>query len=149
MEHQEDNNITLLSFSVIACILYSKQIGLWSTLIIIFVIPYSGKVWWVESLVNRLRFCKLKPSKVVVTINNSLADRYSYSPNFFPPNAWKEWIRQIFSPLNFPLYSTFVWEHVIICLLITIICIHFVRNFGNRQENACYSHPHTSWHKYG
>ena len=42
-----------------------------------FLILYSGKVWWVESLanlVNRLQFTKLKPSKVVVTINNLLAD---------------------------------------------------------------------------
>ena len=36
-------------------------------------IPYSGKVWWVESLANLancLQFAKLKPSKVVPTINN-------------------------------------------------------------------------------
>ena len=42
-------------------------------------ILYSGKVWQVESLVNlanRLRFAKLKPSKVVVTINNPLADLF-------------------------------------------------------------------------
>ena len=34
-------------------------------------IPYSGKVWQIESLanlVNHLQFAKLKPSKVVVTI---------------------------------------------------------------------------------
>ena len=40
-------------------------------------IPYSGKVWRGESLVNlanRLRFAKLKPSKLVVTIDNPLAD---------------------------------------------------------------------------
>ena len=40
-------------------------------------IPYSGNVWRVESLVNlvnRLRFAKLKPSKVVVSMNNLLAD---------------------------------------------------------------------------
>ena len=37
-------------------------------------VPYSGKVWWVESLANRLQIAKLKPSKVVVTINNTLAD---------------------------------------------------------------------------
>ena len=42
-------------------------------------VPYSGKVWWVESLanlVNCLQFAKLKPSKVVVTINNPLADLF-------------------------------------------------------------------------
>ena len=40
---------------------------------IIHAVPYSGIVWWVESLanlVNHLQFAKLKPSKVVVTIKN-------------------------------------------------------------------------------
>ena len=40
---------------------------------------YSRKVWWVESLailVNRRRFTKLKPSKLVVTINSPLADLF-------------------------------------------------------------------------
>ena len=40
-------------------------------------IPYSGKVWQGESLTNlanHLRFAKLKPSKLVVTIDNPLAD---------------------------------------------------------------------------
>ena len=34
-------------------------------------IPYSGKVWWVESLANvanHQRFAKLKPSKLVIII---------------------------------------------------------------------------------
>ena len=42
-------------------------------------IPYSGKVWQVKSLmnlVNCLKFAKLKPSKVVVTINNPSADLF-------------------------------------------------------------------------
>ena len=46
--------------------IYDKQLH------IIYAVPYSGIVWWVESLanlVNRLQFAKLKPSKVVVTIN--------------------------------------------------------------------------------
>ena len=45
----------------------------------VYKIPYSGKVWQVESLenlANRLRFPKLKPSKVVVTINNPLANLF-------------------------------------------------------------------------
>ena len=40
---------------------------------------YSEKAWQVESLanlVNCLRFAKLKPSKLVVTINNPLADLF-------------------------------------------------------------------------
>ena len=51
------------------------------------VIPYSGKVWRVESLanlVNCLQFAKLKPSKVVVTINKPLADLF-IRQTFFPP----------------------------------------------------------------
>ena len=48
-------------------------------------LSYSGKVWQVEglvNLVNRLRFAKLKPSKVVVTINNPLADLFIRQPFF-------------------------------------------------------------------
>ena len=46
------------------------------------VILYSGKVWQVARkfnlayLVNPQRFTKLKPSKLVVTINNPLADLF-------------------------------------------------------------------------
>ena len=39
-------------------------------------IPYSGKVWRVESLANHLQFAKLKPFKLVVTINNPLAELF-------------------------------------------------------------------------
>ena len=45
------------------------------------IIPYSRKVWWVESLANHLRFAKLKPSKVVVTFNNPLVI-YSFAKLF-------------------------------------------------------------------
>ena len=40
---------------------------------------YSGKVWRGESLANlanRLRFAKLKPSKLIVTIDNPMADLF-------------------------------------------------------------------------
>ena len=40
-------------------------------------LPYSGNVWRGESLTNlanRPCFAKLKPSKLVITINNSLPD---------------------------------------------------------------------------
>ena len=55
-----------------------------------------GKVWWVESLanlVNHIQFAKLKPSKLVVTINNLLANlficqtfsaKHLNSPNILP-----------------------------------------------------------------
>ena len=52
-------------------------------------IPYSGKVWQVESLVNlanRLQFANLKPFKVVITINNPLDD-LSLVKKIFLPNA--------------------------------------------------------------
>ena len=39
------------------------------------VIPYGGKLWWGEPLANYLRFAELKPSKLVLIINNLLADR--------------------------------------------------------------------------
>ena len=59
-------------------------------------VPYSGIVWRGENLANRLRFAKLKPSKLLVTIDNPLADLFIpqafsakrlkrvYSPNFLP-----------------------------------------------------------------
>ena len=43
------------------------------------VIPYSGKVWQVETLANLanyLQFTKLKPLKVAITINKPLADLF-------------------------------------------------------------------------
>ena len=73
-------------------------------------IPYSGKVWWVESLVNLancLQFAKPKSSKVTVTINNPLADLF-ICQNF---SCQMLEIHQIFSLPNFPaihymLYNT-------------------------------------------
>ena len=43
---------------------------------------YSGKVWQVESLANRLQFAKLKPSKAAVTINNPLTDLFIHQTFF-------------------------------------------------------------------
>ena len=52
-------------------------------------VPYSKKVWRIESLVNlenRLQFAKLKLSKlhvhVVVTINNPLGDLFIHQSFF-------------------------------------------------------------------
>ena len=69
-----------------------------------FLIPYSGKVWWVESLVNlvnRQQFAKLKPSKVVVTINNLLADR-SFA-KLFPTKC----LKRVNSPNIYPTIGDF------------------------------------------
>ena len=64
-------------------------------------IPYSQKAWRVESLANmanHLQFAKLKPLKLVVSMNNLLVDLFIHRtffckhlkrvnlPNIFPPN---------------------------------------------------------------
>ena len=48
-------------------------------------VPYSGKVWQGESLanlVNRRWFAKLKPYKLVVTIDNLLAELFIHQTFF-------------------------------------------------------------------
>ena len=48
-------------------------------------VPYSRKVWWEESLANlanHLRFAKLKPSKLIVAIDNPLADLFIHQTFF-------------------------------------------------------------------
>ena len=55
------------------------NIILYISTVVVLCILYSGKVWRVESLANlvdHLRFTKLKPFKLVVTINNSLFDLF-------------------------------------------------------------------------
>ena len=54
-------------------------------------VPYSEKVWYGESLAimaNYLCFAKLKPSKLVLMINNLLADLIICQT--FLPNCPKE-----------------------------------------------------------
>ena len=69
-------------------------------------IPYSGNVWQGESLANHQQFTKLKPSKLVVTIDNLWADLFIrqalFHQNFYPPTLAKHHI----SPPNFLLYGT-------------------------------------------
>ena len=67
---------------------------------------YSGKVWRGESLANlanRLRFAKLKPSKLVVTIDNPLADP------FIRQTFFRQMLEKRFAKLSarqtFPLYG--------------------------------------------
>ena len=70
--------------------------------------PYSGKVWWVESLMNlanHLRFAKLKPSKFVLIIITFLTESI-HLPNFSSPNAQNEKSCQFFPSQTSPLYST-------------------------------------------
>ena len=70
-------------------------------------IPYSGKVWRGESLANlanRLRFAKLKPSKLVVTIDNPLADLL-IRQTFFRQTLEKSRFAKHSARQTFPLYG--------------------------------------------
>ena len=66
-------------------------------------IPYSGKVWQGESLANLAnhpQFAKLKPSPLVLTINNLLADL------LFCQMLETSQITKLSPCQTFPLYST-------------------------------------------
>ena len=70
-------------------------------------VPYSGKVWQGESLANlanRLRFAKLKPSKLVVTIDNPLADLF-IRQTFFRQTLEKSRFAKHYARQTFPLYG--------------------------------------------
>ena len=70
-------------------------------------ISYSRKVWWVESLanlVNHLQFAKLKPSKVLVTINNYLADLFIRQTFFRQALEKSKFTKHSFHQ-TFPLYG--------------------------------------------
>ena len=79
-------------------------------------IPYSGKVWRGESLANlanRLRFAKLKPSKLVVAIDNPLADlfiRQTFSAKRLKSRFAKHSAHQTF-PLYGILYTNIINLH--------------------------------------
>ena len=71
-------------------------------------IPYSGKVWQGESLANlanHLRFAKLKPSKLVVTIDNPLADLF-IRQTFFHQTLEKSRFAKHSARQTFLLYGT-------------------------------------------
>ena len=70
-------------------------------------IPYSGKVWLGKSLanlVNRLLFAKLKPSKLIVTIDNPLADLF-IRQTFFHQTLENSRFAKHSSYQTFPLYG--------------------------------------------
>ena len=70
---------------------------------------YTGKVWWVEilaNLANCLQFAKLKPSKLVVTIDNPLADLL-IRQTFFCQMLEKSKFTKHFPCQTFPLYGNF------------------------------------------
>ena len=71
---------------------------------------YNGKVWQVESLVNlanHLRFTKLKPSKLVVTIDNTLVDLF-IRQTFFRQTLEKSGFAKHSPCQTFLLYSIVV-----------------------------------------
>ena len=74
-------------------------------------IPYSGKVWRGESLVNlanRRQFAKLKPSKLIPTIDNPLADpfiRQTLKNSRFAKHSARQ---------TFPLYS--ITKYDLLCV---------------------------------
>ena len=71
-------------------------------------IPYSGKVWRGESLanlVNRRRFAKLKPSKLIPTIDNLLADLF-IRQTFFRQTLKNNGFAKHSARQTFPLYGT-------------------------------------------
>ena len=70
-------------------------------------IPYSGKVWRGESLANlanRRRFAKLKPSKLISTIDNPLADPF-IRQTFFRQTLKNSRFAKHYARQTFPLYG--------------------------------------------
>ena len=69
-------------------------------------VPYTGNVWQEESLANLMnhqRFGKLKPSKLVATIDNLLTNpfiRQTFFQNLYPSTFTNHYLHQ-----TFPLYS--------------------------------------------
>ena len=71
-------------------------------------IPYSGKVWRGESfanLTNRRRFAKLKPSKLIPTIDNPLADLF-IRQTFFRQTLKNSGFAKHSARQTFPLYGS-------------------------------------------
>ena len=70
-------------------------------------IPYSGKVWWGESsanLVNCPWFAKLKPSNLVLTINNLLPNLLIHQ-TFFHQMLEKYHFAKLYLRQTFLLYD--------------------------------------------
>ena len=101
-------------------------------------IPYGGKVWWVESLVNlanRLWFPKLKPSKVVVTINNPLNDPFIHQtfsakcmkrvnfPNILPTKLSRYIIQYSYKQMYWLCYTSDIVYHSLIHAHMSNICV--------------------------
>ena len=71
-------------------------------------LSYSKKVWQGESLANlanRLRFAKLKPSKLIVTIDNPMSDLF-ICQTFFRQTFENSRFTKHSACQTFPLYGT-------------------------------------------
>ena len=85
--------------------------GIWGQL------PYSGKVWQGEGLSNLANhpwFAKLKPSKLVLTINNLLADLL-ICQIFFHQMLENSQFAKLSPHQTFPLYGNY---NIILCTYI-------------------------------
>ena len=71
-----------------------------------FRVLYSESVWRVESLVNLANHLWFTKLKVVVTINNPLADLFSHQT--FSAKAWKSKFTEHSPHQTFPLYGTYI-----------------------------------------
>ena len=79
-------------------------------------LPYSGKVWRGESLANlanRRRFAKLKPSKLIPTIDNPLADPF-IRQTFFRQTLKNSRFAKHSARQTFPLYGTMYFWIIIV-----------------------------------
>ena len=73
-------------------------------------VPYSGKVWRGESLANlanHRRFAKLKPSKLIPTIDDPLADPF-IRQTFFRQTLKNSRFAKHYARQTFPLYGMYV-----------------------------------------
>ena len=80
-------------------------------------VPYSGKVWRRESLANlanRRRFAKLKPSKLITTIDNPLADLF-IRQTFFRQTLKNSRFAKHYARQTFPLYGIQIVKVTCIC----------------------------------
>ena len=68
-------------------------------------VPYSGKVWRGENLANHSRFAELKPSKLVVTVDNLLADLF-IRQTFFRQMFRKNKFAKVSPCQTFPIYGS-------------------------------------------
>ena len=77
-------------------------------------IPYSGKAWREKSLANLANsswFAKLKPSKLVLTINNLLCDLLIHQTFFC--QMLEESVYQTCPYQTFPLYGIWIVDIII------------------------------------